>query len=177
MIGIIECMKIFEFQFNPTVRKDRFFGAYSFNPPQEMPERGSIYVVGELTNALPINSTLLDRLADVLQQEYYAPEKSTKQSASQRLKNALKKANSFLAEESKKGNVDWLGNLHFLLLLFAPVLRQDGAIAPGYTLYFAKVGDVKLWMARSGSLVDAGKSIETAKKDDGSAISVILGDI
>jgi len=162
-------MKIFEFQFNPNARKDRFFRAFSFNPPAEMAERGSIYILGELTNALPINSTLLDRLADVLQQEYYAEEKATKQSASQRLKSALKKANSFLAEESKEGNVDWLGNLHFLLLLFVPALRQDGSIAPGYTLYFAKVGDVKLWMALSGSLVDAGKSIETAKKDDGSA--------
>ena len=168
-------MKIFEFQFNPKAKKDRFFRVFSFNPPPEMPERGSIYIVGELTNALPINSTLLDRLAAVLQQEYYESERATKQSASQRLKSALKKANGFLAEESKKGNVDWLGNLHFLLLLFVPVVREDGSIAPGYTLYFAKVGDVKLWMARSGSLVDAGKSIETAKKDDGS--SKVFGNV
>lgn len=119
-----------------------------------------MYIVCELANALPTNSNFLDRLAGIIEQEYYDLEKQT-QAAAQRLKSALKKANSFLAEESKGGNVDWLGNLHFLLLLLAPTPQ-------GYTLYFTKVGGMKLWMSRAGSLVDAGKSIESAKNDEGS---------
>lgn len=154
-------MKIFEFQFNPKAKSDRFFRVFSFQAPQEMTERGSMYILGELQNALPTNSAFLDRLASLLQQEYYDAEKPN-QSTPQRLKNALKKANNFLADETKNGNVDWLGNLHFLLLLFVPTSH-------GYTLYFTKVGGMKLWMARKGSLVDAGKSIENAKKDEGSA--------
>ncbi|MEK7542273.1 MAG: hypothetical protein AAB524_01060 [Patescibacteria group bacterium] len=160
-------MKIFEFQFNPKAKKDRFFRVFSFDPPQEMQQSGSMYIVGELQNALPNNSTFLDRLASLLSQEYYSAEKPA-QNVSLRLKNALKKGNAFLAEESKNGNVDWLGNLHFLLLLFVPTSQ-------GYTLYFTKVGALKLWIARAGSLVDAGKSIESAKKDESS--TKVLGNM
>src|SRR3989344_5433937 len=153
-------MKIFEFQFNPKAKKDRFFRVFSKEPAKGAEAQGSMYIVCELANALPTNSNFLERLSNVIEQEYYDPEKQP-QAAAQRLKSALKKANSFLAEESKGGNVDWLGNLHFLLLLFAPTPQ-------GYTLYFTKVGGMKLWMSRAGSLVDAGKSIESAKNDEGS---------
>lgn len=168
-------MRIFEFQFNPKAKQDSFFKVASFEPAkEEQQERGNMYIVGELTKALPSNSALLDRLSAVLRQEYYGAEKPN-QSASQRLKGALKKANTFLEEETKSGNVDWLGNLRFLLLLLVPVSRQGGSALPSYTLYFTKVGDIKLWMARNGSLVDAGKSVEAAKKDDGS--SKIFGNV
>lgn len=154
-------MRIFEFQFNPKARSDRFFRVFSFHAPQEMLDRGDMYIIGELKNALPINSGLLDQLAALLSKEYYAPEKSN-QNASHRLKNALKEGNNFLAEETKKGNVDWLGNLHLLVLLFVPASQ-------GYTLYFTKVGGMKLWLSRSGSLVDATKSVDLKKADEGSA--------
>jgi len=151
-------MKIFEFQFNPKAKSDRFFRVFSFHALQEMPDRGDMYIIGELKNALPTNATFLDQLSTLLSREYYAPEKSS-QNAGYTLKNALKKGNNFLAEETKKGNVDWLGNLHLLLLLFVPASQ-------GYTLYFTKVGGMKLWLSRSGSLVDAGKSIDGKKEDE-----------
>ena len=153
-------MKICEFQFNPKAKKDQFFRVFSFKPPQGIEESGSVHIIGELTNALPTNSNFLERLSNVIEQEYYDLEKQA-QAVPHRLKSALKRANDFLAEESKKGNVDWLGNLHFLLLLLIPASQ-------GYTLYFTKVGGMKLWLSRAGSLVDAGKSIESAKSDEGS---------
>ncbi len=158
-------MKIFEFQFNPKTKDDRFFGVFSYEAPKEQQEKGNMYMVGELQNALPNNAQFLNRLAELIRQEYYSSEKQ-KQNGLQRLKNALKKANTFLTEESKKENVSWLGNLNFLLLLFVPASRQGGPASQGYTLYFAKVGSMKLWIARGGSLVDAGKSIESAKSQE-----------
>ena len=158
-------MRIFEFQFNPKAKSNRFFRVFSFHAPaspaggpQESQDQGDMYIIGELKNALPINSGFLDQLATLLSKEYYTPEK-LHQNAGHRLKNALKKGNNFLAEETKKGNVDWIGNLHLLLLLFAPA-GQD------YTLYFTKVGGMKLWLSRSGSLVEASKTIDEKKKDE-----------
>ena len=151
-------VKIFEFQFNPKAKSDRFFRVFSFPAPKEMLDRGDMYILGELKNALPVNANFLDQLATLLSKEYYDAEKPNL-NASHRLKNALKKGNSFLEEETKKGNVDWLGNLHLLLLLFVPG-------GQGYTLYFTKVGGMKLWLSRSGSLVDAGKSIDGKKEDE-----------
>ena len=153
-------MRIFEFQFNPKAHKDRFFRVFPGEPPKGTEEFGSLYLMGELANAIPANADFLDRLFNVISQTYYASDQQA-QSTSQRLKGALKKANEFLTEESKQGNVDWLGNLHVLVLLLAPA-------GDGYALYFAKAGRTQLWMARSGSLVDAGKSVERRAENEGS---------
>src|SRR3989344_8939906 len=93
--GIIEKrMKIFEFQFNPKAKSDRFFRVFSFPAPKEMLDRGDMYIMGELKNALPANANFLDQLATLLSKEYYDAEKPNL-NASHRLKNALKKGNSF----------------------------------------------------------------------------------
>src|SRR3989344_3479004 len=153
-------MRIFEFQFNPKIHKDRFFRVFTGEPPKGAGELGSLYLVGELANAIPANAEFLERLFRVISQTYYASDQQA-QSTSRRLKGALKRANEFLAEESKQGNVDWLWNLHVLVFLLVPA-------GDGYALYFAKTGGTQLWVARSGSLVDAGKSVERAATDEGS---------
>lgn len=166
-------MKIFEFQFNPKAQKDRFFRTFTFEPTDEsQEEQGSLYIVGELQHALPSSSSLLQKLADLIHKEYIAGAESSQDkkksfSPTTSLKAALRKANDFLAEESKKGNVDWLGNLHLAILLLVPANA-------GYTLYFTKVGHMKVWMARNGSLVDAGKSLE---REEGEGSSKVFGNV
>jgi hypothetical protein len=152
-------MRIFEFQFNPKAKKDRFLKAFSFDPPAggSGNEKGTIFVVGDLRNALPKNNSLLAQVVALIQESYYeGAGKSQKFVPDISLKNALKKANNFLAAEAKKGNGDWLGNLHFALVLLVPNDK-------GYKMYFTKVGNTKLWIARNNSLVDVGKTIESAR--------------
>ena len=159
-------MKIFEFQFNPKAQKDRFFQVFSFEPAGGQEEQGSLYVVGELQNVLGANSNFLQKLADLIYKEYAGSATLTQKksfSPTNALKASLRKANDFLAAESKKGNVGWLGNMHVAILLFAPA---NG----GYTLYFTKVGSIKVWMARNGSIVDVGMSLE--KDDDPGSLKV-----
>jgi len=155
-------MKIFEFQFNPKAKKDTFFKVFSFEPDgKEDRARGSLHIVGELENALPSNGAFLGKLASKISDEYYAfgksapdqPPKKRMPTSEASLKNALKKANEFLGQEAKKGNVDWLGNLHFTVIVFV-------ATSQGHIIYFTKVGGMKIWMARHGSLVDVGKNLE-----------------
>ncbi|MDP4007457.1 MAG: hypothetical protein Q8P55_02600, partial [bacterium] len=145
-------MKIFEFSFNPKKRKDRFFEVYAYEPKSPMEKfRGSLYVVGELDNALEFNSRFLRRLTSLIQAEYYA---SSLKGAVPALKNALKKANLFLTQESKRGNVDWLGNLHLTLLLFITVGEKK------IVFHMAKTGSGKIFLVRGGMLVDVGKNLE-----------------
>jgi hypothetical protein len=140
-------------------------------------DRGSLYIVAELENSLPKNSSFLQSLAGIIQKEYYAEQEAAVTSSGRKkaqkpvapetaLKSALKRANDFLESESKKGNIDWLGNLHFAVLAFVPSIG-------GANLYFTKIGTTKLWMARKGSLVDVGKNLESAKsaKMFGSVVS------
>jgi len=145
-------MKIFEFSFNPKKRKDRFFEIYSYEPrsPKEKP-KGTLYMVGELDNALEFNSRLLKRLRALIQQEYYGS--SLKAGAA--FKAALKRVNGFLEQESKNGNVDWLGNLHVALLLFLTVGEKKTVF------HAAKTGSMKILLVRQGMLTDAGKRGET----------------
>lgn len=146
-------MRIFEFAFNPKKSKSRFFEVFSYEPksPKEKP-KGSLYIVGELDNALEFNARFLRRLSSLIQAEYYA---SLLKGAGSAMKNALKKANLSLAEESKRGNVDWLGNLHLALLLFITVKEKKVAF------HTAATGSCKVFLVRESMLLDVAKSKET----------------
>jgi len=145
-------MKIFEFAFNPKKRKDRFFEVFSYEPksPKEKP-RGSLYVIGELNNALEFNSRFLRRLSTTIQTEYHG---SSLKGTAPALKAALKSANQFLLQESKKGNVDWLGNLHCAILVFVTVKEKKTIF------HLAKTGNLKVFLRRQGTLVDVGKNLD-----------------
>ena len=129
-------MKIFEFAFNPKKRRDRFFEVFSYEPKNSLEKpKGSLYIVGELNNSL--------------------------KGAAPALKAALKMANHFLAQESKKGNVDWLGNLHLAVLLFITVKEKKTMF------YLTKTGSIKISMMRHGIIVDVGKNLESSSRQPG----------
>lgn len=163
-------MKIFEYQFNPRVKKDRFLKALSFEPREEASEqKGNLYLVAELTNMLPSNASFINKLAQHIKKEYYGEGKSTQTQsdlkeqfspASSNFKKALRKGNDFLKKESSKGNTDWIGNLHIALIALAPEKSN-------MQFHFAKIGNTKVWMGRNGSLVDIGKKIETSQAASG----------
>lgn len=152
-------MKIFEFSFNAKKRKDRFFEVFFYEPksPKKKP-KGSLYVVGELKNALEFNATFLKQLSETIQKEYYS---SSLKGATLALKAALKAANHFLAQESKKGNVDWLGNLNLAVLLFITVQEKKTMF------HLAKTGTIKVSLVRHGMAVNIGKNLEASSKQPG----------
>jgi len=132
---------------------------FSYEPksPKEKP-KGSLYIVGELSNALEFNSRFLKRLSETIQREYYS---SSLTGVAAALKAALKAANHFLTEESKKGNVDWLGNLHLAILLFITVKEKKTMF------HLAKTGNVKISLVRQGMVVDIAKKLESSFRQPG----------
>ena len=147
-------MQIFELHFNPQNKKeDRIFDSFVYEPETALEEKlGNLYIVGEFTQALPQNSKFLDKLAGVIKKEYYAA--GLQKSCEQSLKEALKKANEFLDKEARKGNVNWLGNLHFAVLNF-----KD------FILNFTKVGGIKILLSREGEFLDVGHNLEFQQQD------------
>jgi len=143
-------MRTFELYFNSKKRDDLFLTSSIYTPANVYEKRlGSLYVVGELTQAMPQNSHFLTNLSSAIKKEYYAS--GLKKSCDASLQGALKKGNEFLDQESKAGNVGWLGNLSFGVLSFKePVLN------------FAKVGDIKIFLARAGELIDLSQNLETS---------------
>jgi len=141
-------MQAFELYFNPKKRDDLFLTSFIYTPANIYENRlGNLYVVGELTQAMPQNSHFLANLSLVIKKEYYSS--GLKKSCEASLQEALKKGNEFLDQESKNGNVGWLGNLNFSVISF-----KDSV------LNFAKVGDIKIFLVRANELMDLSQNLE-----------------
>ena len=143
----IKLMRVLEFHFNPKLRPGLIFDSFCYEPGNVYERRmGNLYLTGALRNILPQNVNFLDKLAKVIQKEYYRssiikPEKA--------LKESLKEANEFLEQIAKKGDVSWLGNLSFAALSLK-----------NYQLNFTKIGDLKIFLLRGGKLVDIDKKLK-----------------
>lgn len=107
---------------------------------------GNLYLAGVLKNILPQNVKFLDKLAKVIQKEYY---RSTIIKPEKALKESLKEANESLEQIAKKGDVSWLGNLSFTALSLK-----------NYQLNFTKIGDLKIFLLRGGKIVDIDKKLK-----------------
>ncbi|MDO8470463.1 MAG: hypothetical protein Q7S63_00620 [bacterium] len=137
-------MKIFEFYFNPREKKNRIFKTFSSE------KQKGLYLVGELGNIIPQNARLLQRLFLLLEKEYGL---SPLSQGKDRMKHALSKGNEFLAKESKKGNTDWLGNIHCVALFFATPRKGLPEI------FFATIGTMNIWLGREKRIVDIEKTL------------------
>ncbi|MFH1423632.1 MAG: hypothetical protein ABIG29_01570 [Candidatus Nealsonbacteria bacterium] len=141
-------MKAFELHFNPKKRDDLLLASFIYIPANIYENRlGNLCVVGELTQAMPQNTHFLTSLSSVIKKEYYSS--GLKKSCEASLQEALKKGNEFLDQESRNGNVGWLGNLNFGVISF-----KDSV------LNFAKVGDVKIFLVRANELMDISQDLE-----------------
>jgi len=140
-------MQIFELHFNPKIKEGRFFDSFVYEPEHSSEKKlGSLYIVGELKNSLPSDNKFLDKLAQVIKKNYY---RISYNSAEKALSEDLKTANHFLAEEVKKENVGWLGNLSFAVLSLK-----------NFELNFTKTGDLKVLLIREGQISDIGKNLD-----------------
>ena len=141
-------MQIFEFHFNPKGKEDLIFDSFCYEPENVYERRlGSLFLVGEIKNALPQNLRFLDNFVSYLKREYYSsPIKFSPEAA---LKLGLKKSNEFLEGIAKAGDVSWLGNLNLAILSFK-----------NFDLSLTKVGAVKILLLRQGQIIDIGKNLE-----------------
>ncbi|MFH1820641.1 MAG: hypothetical protein ABH805_01900, partial [Candidatus Nealsonbacteria bacterium] len=145
-------MRAFELYFEQKNKDEVFLQSFVCEPENIYQQKlGHLYMVGELNQALPPNAHFLSNLALAIKQAYYS--QSLKKSPETSLREALKKGNEFLEKESKKGNVEWLGNLNFAVLSF-----KD------HILNFAKTGTFKIFLLRTEENIDLSQSLEVELK-------------
>jgi hypothetical protein len=140
-------MQVFEFYFNPRAREDEIYQAFLYEPANVLERKlGSLYLVGNLSKVLPQNINFLEKLSSQIKKRYYSLSAHSSEKA---LRESLAKTNEFLADEVQKENVDWLGNL-----TLAVCTIKD------YIFNFTLVGDIKIFLLRSGKIIDIGKNLE-----------------
>jgi len=138
-------MQSFEFLFNPD-SPYAVYDTFCFEPEDKKEKKlGNLYMAGELENSLPQKRHLLSSLADIIRKEYY---KNFDDSPEESLKKSLEKANEFLSFQVKNNNVDWLGNLDFVVL----------TIDSSCSLNLAKVGNLRIFILRSDEILDMGQA-------------------
>jgi len=138
-------MQIFELHFNPKLKESQTFDSFIYEPENIYEKKlGGLYLVGEMKNAFPGSKLFLNNLASFIKKNFYILSAKSSEKA---LSQALKKTNDFLAEEIKKNNVNWLGNLTFA-----------GLAINGYKLTFSKTGDLKIILIRNGQINDIGEN-------------------
>jgi len=138
-------MQSFEFLFNPD-SPYAVYDTFCFEPEDKKEKKlGNLYMAGELENSLPQKRHLLSSLADIIRKEYY---KNFDNSPEESLKKSLEKANEFLSFQVKNNNVDWLGNLDFVVL----------TIDSSCSLNLAKVGNLRIFILRSDEILDMGQA-------------------
>ncbi|PIW91323.1 MAG: hypothetical protein COZ91_01360 [Candidatus Nealsonbacteria bacterium CG_4_8_14_3_um_filter_39_7] len=140
-------MQVFEFHFNPDLKPSLIFDSFCYEPENVYERRvGSLYMLGLLRNAIPHDAAFLDKLAKLIRERYYG---STLVSSEESLKKSLQKANEYLQELTKNGEVGWLGNLNL------------GAIAiKNSEINFTKTGDIKFILIREGQLINIDEKIK-----------------
>lgn len=86
------------------------------------------------------SSYLVNLLSSVLKKEYY---KNYHRGAIDSFESALRKVNSALAEISRQGIIDWVGNLESVVGIFE-----------NNNFHFSSAGDIKVLLLRDGMLND-----------------------
>ncbi len=145
-------MQIFELHFNPKLKPEQIFDSFVYEPESSYEKKlGNLYIVGELEKALDSNSKFLDNLAQNVKKNYYTLAIKSQEKA---LSHSSKKTNEFLAEEVKKENVNWLGNLNFAILSLN-----------NFNLNFTKTGNIKILLIRQGQIIDISKNLDLEEID------------
>jgi len=144
---INEYMKIFEIFLNPEEKEETIFKTFFYKPSNIYEKRkGNLYLAGQLQNTLPQNRRLLDNLSQVIKTGFYGSRGSSPEKS---LKQALKKANQFLKELAKKGNVNWISNLNLIVLNI-----KD------FDLRFTRVGTFEILLSRENELLNIGQKLK-----------------
>ena len=140
-------MEVFELHFKKKIEEDVALDSFCYEPENIYERRlGSLYLVGELKNALPPNDKLINKLAQVIKTKFYAfPINSFEKS----FEESLKATNDFLTEEVKDDNTSWLGNLNLAIMA-----------VKNLEINFSKVGNIKILLLRKGQINDIGERLK-----------------
>ncbi len=142
----MEVMKIFELHFNPPEEEGDVFEITVHQPTNIYEKRGgTLFLAGELEKSVAENKNFLKKINQNIKKNYYSKIKNPEKA----LSNTIKSTNKFLAEQIKKENVHWLGNLNFAVF---SIKNSE--------LFYTKTGSIKTLLIRAGEITDLSQNFD-----------------
>ncbi len=133
-------MKIFELYFNPK-NKDKLCESFYYDPESVYHRRvGRIYMIGELSDAKPTESSFLANIFHIIKEKYY---ENPSLSPDKALKETLKEVNEAIEENGCKERVS-----------MAIISSKN------FLVHVGKIGGAKIFLLTEGKMVDIGKELE-----------------
>lgn len=99
---------------------------------------GNLYIAGEIKSSSRKSAYLINSLASAIKKELY---RNVRRGSLESFETSLAKANAFLADIASEGNIDWVGHLHMVCVLFS-----------GGQLHISQTGNAKILLLRNGLL-------------------------
>ncbi len=158
-------MQVFEFHFNPKNKENATFDSFCYEPENISEKRlGSLYMAGQLFNALPNDSEFLNNLAKAIKEEYYSDFQRSSESA---LRESLRKANELLSKTAKQGKINWLGNLNFTILSVKETNLPPFSLVNNvpFALTFAQIGIMKILFLKENEILDVSRDSEDQRTE------------
>ena len=140
---------------NTSAKKDSVCGVFSYEALNvEEAKLGNLYLVGKIYNLPPKKHKnfdfLLSLLASAIKREFYADPRKTTLEA---LESALQSANIYLADFTKRGHKEWLGNLDFTCLAFS----QNN-------IHIGQTGNMLIYLLRGETLSNIARKFSIPQK-------------
>ena len=142
---------------NPSTKKSSVCGVFSHEAmtAEEM-QLGSLYLVGKISN-IPAKKHknfdfLLNLLASAIKRDFYV---NTKKNAIEAMESALQGANIYLADFTKRGHEEWIGNLDFTCLVF---LQNN--------IYVGQTGNMLVYLLRQDTMTNIAKKFSVPQKNE-----------
>jgi hypothetical protein len=141
---------------NPSAKKDSVCGVFSYEALNvEEAKLGNLYLVGKISNLPPKKHKnfdfLLGVLASAIKREFYSDYRKTTLEA---LESALQAANIYLADFSKKGHEEWVGNLGFTCTAFS----QNN-------IHIGQTGNMLIYLLRGNIMTNIARKFSVPEKD------------
>src|SRR4030043_1087845 len=142
---------------HPSAKKDSVCGVFSYEALNvEEANLGNLYLVGKISNLPPKKHKnfdfLLTLLASAIKREFYSDHRRTTIEA---LESALQSANMYLADFTKRGHKEWLGNLDFACLAFS----QNN-------IHIGQTGDMLIYIMRKDAISNIARKFTAQKQND-----------
>ena len=142
---------------NPSTKKSSVCGVFSHEATtaEEM-QLGSLYLVGKISG-IPVKKHksfdfLLNLLASAVKRDFYA---NTKKNVIEAMESALQGANIYLADFTKRGHKEWIGNLDFTCLAFS----QNN-------IYIGQTGNMLVYLLRQNTITNIAKKFSILQKNE-----------
>ena len=161
-------MDILELHFNPQAKKEVTYESFCYQPENDQERKmGSLFMVAELKDHFRSNYKIINSLAALIKEEYYA----------HGFKKAIKKAYDFLFAKGSEDDIDWLENINLAIISLTPLENSQE-----WQINLTQKGNIDIIISREKEILNVGENLglqkfSSADLIENDKIMIITGDL